>query len=333
MNFLITGGLGFIGSNFIKYLLDKHQDIQIINLDMMSYGSNPDNLKDIECNGRYDFVKGDICDKKLVKRLLKNVDVVINFAAESHVDRSIADPLPFFKSNVEGVLTILELIRDTNDEIKLIQVGTDESYGEILEGSVTESGSLKPSSPYAASRASADMFCLAYHRTYGLNVILTRCTNNYGPFQFLEKFIPKTIIRAYQNLKIPMYGSGSNIRDWVYVTDHCDAISKVLEKGKIGEIYNISSGDELKNIEVAEKILDMMHKPERLIEFVEDRPGHDIRYSLDSSKIRRELGWRPKYRFMEGMKKTVDWYLSNERWWKNLLNEQAIHPTPWKLKW
>jgi len=333
MRLLVTGGLGFIGSNFIKYILEKRPDIEITNLDKMSYGANPENLKDIEGNKNYRFIKGDICAKEITGKLIDDSDVIINFAAESHVDRSISDPLPFLKSNTEGVLTLLEAIRNNNKKIKLIQVGTDESYGDILEGSFHEEDRLKPSSPYAASKASADMLCLAYHRTYGLDVIISRCTNNFGPYQFPEKLIPKAIIRANLNLKIPIYGSGENVRDWIYVRDHCHAINKVMNKGKSGEIYNISSGDELTNIEIVENILRLLNKPRELIEFVEDRPGHDIRYSLDSSKMRKELDWRPENRFSEALAKTVDWYINNESWWKSLANEQIIHPTPWKLKW
>ena len=333
MHYLITGGLGFIGTNFIRHLLDKKQDIQITNIDKISYGANPINLKEFETQKNYKFIKGDICDKELVKKSIEEVDMIVNFAAESHVDRSIADAWPFFKSNTEGVLNILEILRNSNKKTRYIQIGTDESYGDIIDGSFKEDDRLKPSSPYAASKASADMLCLAHQRTYGLEVILTRCTNNYGPFQFPEKLIPKTIIRAHQNLKIPIYGAGKNVRDWIYVTDHCTAIDAILKNGKSSEIYNISSGNEIENIKVVETILQLMQKPRELIEFVEDRPGHDIRYSLDSTKIRKELNWKPKHEFTEDIKKTVEWYLKEEKWWKPLLNDQIIHPTPWKMKW
>jgi dTDP-glucose 4,6-dehydratase len=333
MHYLITGGLGFIGTNFIRYLLGKKQDIKITNIDKISYGANPINLKELETQNNYRFIKGDICDKELVKKSLEEVDIIVNFAAESHVDRSIADAWPFFKSNTEGVLNILETLRKNNKQTRFIQIGTDESYGDIINGSFIEDDRLKPSSPYAASKASADMLCLAYQRTYGLNIILTRCTNNFGPFQFPEKLIPKTIIRAHQNLKIPVYGTGKNVRDWIYVMDHCTAIDAVLKNGKSSEIYNISSGNEIENIKVVETILQLMQKPRELIEFVEDRPGHDIRYSLDSTKIRKELDWKPKHEFIENIKKTVEWYLKEEKWWKPLLNDQIIHPTPWKMKW
>jgi len=332
MKVLVIGGLGFIGSNFIRYMLSKYGDIQIINVDKMSYGSNPTSLKDIEKDKRYKFMKGDITNKKLMKNIIEGVDVAVNFAAESHVDRSIADPWPFFKSNAEGVLTILEAIRH-NKSIRFVQVSTDEVYGDIINGSFTEEDKLKPSSPYASSKAAADMFCLAYHRTYDLDIIITRCTNNFGSYQFPEKLVPKTIIRASRRLKVPIYGSGKNVRDWIYVFDHCEALELVLEKGRPGEIYNVSSGNEYENLEVVKRILEIMERNTSLMEFVEDRPGHDLRYSLDSSKIRSELGWNPKHSFNGAIKETVEWYLLNEWWWKPLADERVIHPTPWKLKW
>jgi dTDP-glucose 4,6-dehydratase len=333
MHYLITGGLGFIGTNFIRYLLDKKQDIQITNIDKISYGANPSNLKEFEKQNNYKFIKGDICNRELITKALENIDMIVNFAAESHVDRSIADAWPFFKSNTEGVLNILESLRNKDMKTRFIQIGTDEIYGDIIDGSFVEDDRLKPSSPYAASKASADMLCIAYQRTYGLNIILTRCTNNFGPYQFLEKLIPKTIIRANQNLKIPVYGSGKNVRDWIYVTDHCSAIDTIIENGKQGEIYNISSSNEVENIKVVETILQSMQKPTELIEFVEDRPGHDIRYSLNSTKIRKEFNWKPNHKFDDALKKTIEWYLKEEKWWKTLLNDQIIHPTPWKMKW
>lgn len=333
MRLLVTGGYGFIGSNFIRHVLDTREDVEVVNVDNLSYGSNLSNLKGLKGDRRYRFVMGSISDTNLMSELVKSVDAVFNFAAESHVDRSIADPWPFFRSNTEGALVILEAVRRSNRDVRLVQVGTDESYGDILEGSFKEEDRLKPSSPYAASKASADLFCLAYHRTYGLNVCITRCTNNFGPYQFPEKLIPKTIVRAMLNLKIPIYGSGRNVRDWIYVLDHCEALEMVLRKGSRGEIYNVSSGNEFSNLQVVEKVLDLMDKPRGLIEFVEDRPGHDVRYSLDSSKIRNELGWKPKHSFEEALKTTVEWYVNNEWWWRPLMNEQILHPTPWKLKW
>lgn len=333
MKILVTGGLGFIGSNFIRYLLNNYRDISVANLDNMSYGSNPLNLKDIEANSRYKFIKGDIRNQAFINKLIKGIDVVVNMAAETHVDRSISNPRVFLESNTIGVFNILEAARLYNPDVKIIQVSTDEVYSDILTGSYTEEDRLKPSSPYSASKAAADMFCLAYYRTYGLDVIITRSTNNFGPYQFPEKLIPKTIIRASMDMKIPIYGSGKNIRDWIYVLDHCKALDMIINKGRSGEIYNISSGNELENIELVKKILDIMGKKHSLIEFVEDRPGHDLRYSLDSSKIRRELNWKPEYELDEALEYTVEWYLKNTWWWKPIADERVLHPTPWKLKW
>jgi dTDP-glucose 4,6-dehydratase len=333
MRLLVTGGLGFIGSNLIRYLLGKHKDIKIINLDKMGIGSNINNLKDIEWNERYSLIKGSLLDFDLVSSLVKNVDAVINLAAETHVDRSIANPRTFLENNTIGTFNLLEAARIYNPKLRIIHVSTDEVYSDILIGSYKEEDRLKPSSPYAASKAAADMFCLAYYRTYNLDIIITRCTNNFGPYQFPEKLIPKTIIRASLGMKIPIYGSGKNIRDWIYVLDHCEALEIILEKGKEGEIYNISSGNEEDNLTLVKKILKIMGKNEDLIEFVEDRPGHDVRYSLDSSKIRRELQWKPKHSLEDALKKTVEWYLANETWWGPLINEKILHPEPWKLKW
>lgn len=333
MRVLVTGGLGFIGSNFIRHILWKYSDIELINLDALKYGSNPNSLKDIRDDGRYSFVRGDIADYGLMSQLVENVDIIVNFAAESHVDRSISSPDSFIHSNVVGVFTLLEAIRKKNMDAKLVHISTDEVYGDILSGYFKEEDRLMPSSPYSASKAAGDLFVLSYVRTYGLNAVVTRCTNNYGPYQFPEKLIPKTIVRAKMNLKVPLYGTGENVRDWIYVLDHCEAVDLVMREGERGEIYNISSGEEKMNIEVVKTILKFMGKDESLIEFVEDRPGHDIRYSLDSSKIREELGWRPKHSFKEGIRKTVEWYLENEWWWRPLADERVLHPTPWKLKW
>ena len=330
MKVLVTGGLGFIGSNFIRYILDRYSDVEVVNIDAMKYGSNPNNLRDV--GERYSFIKGDISDYELMAEVVKDVDVIVNFAAETHVDRSISNPYSFLQSNVVGVFTILEAVRKKNPGAKLVHVSTDEVYGDTVKGSFKEDDRLKPSSPYSASKAAAEMFVLAYVRTYGLHAVITRCTNNYGPYQFPEKLIPKTIIRASMNLKVPIYGTGKNVRDWIYVLDHCEALDLVMREGDKGEIYNISSGEEKTNLEVVRIILDLMGKDESLIEFVEDRPGHDLRYSLDSSKI-RELGWKPKHSFKEGIKKTVEWYLENEWWWKPLADERTLHPTPWKLMW
>ena len=330
MRILVTGGLGFIGSNFIRYLLSKESDIEIFNLDNLTTGSNPANLRDLEGDDRYSFIKGSVADFSIVSKLVKKVEIVINFAAQTHVDRSIAFPRLFFESNTLGTFNLLEACRE--EGVRLVQVSTDEVYGEIAEGSFREGDRLKPSNPYSASKAAADLLILSYCRTYGLNAVITRCTNNFGPYQFPEKLIPKTIIRASLNMKVPVYGTGRNIRDWIYVLDHCEALRLILEKGKAGEVYNISSYNEYENIEVVRRVLQVMGRDESLIEFVEDRPGHDVRYSLDSSKIRNELGWKPKHRFDEALEQTVDWYLKNEWWWRPIATEEVLHPTPWKAK-
>lgn len=333
MKLLVTGGLGFIGSNFIRFMLDEHDNCTIVNVDAKMFGSNAENLKDLNETDRYSFVHGNIVDAELIPRLIRDVDAVVSFAAETHVDRSIASPDSFMQSNVQGVFNILEALRKHNSEARFVQISTDEVYGEIPDGSFTEESTLRPSSPYSASKAAGDVFVLAYARTYGLPAMITRCTNNYGPHQFPEKLIPKTILRAMKSLKIPIYGTGQNVRDWIYVTDHCRAVEQVLQRGVAGEIYNISSGEERTNLEVAKTILSALGKDESLIEFVEDRPGHDVRYSLDSSKIRRELNWHPGQSFDKGIRKTVTWYLQNEIWWRHLAEDKVLHSTPWRLNW
>lgn len=331
MRILVTGGLGFIGSTFCNYIIQEHSEYQVTNVDKIGIGANPENLRNLEKENRYTFVRGDIRDSNLIIGLVKDVDAIVNTAAETHVDRSIRDPELFFENNTRGTLALLEAVRKCNNDATLTQVSTDEVYGESLEDSFTEKDMAKPSNPYSASKAAADMFVLAYHKTYGLKANITRCTNNYGPYQFPEKFIPKTIIRALGNLQIPIYGSGENIRDWLYVEDHCRAIDLALRRGQPGEIYNVSAGNELSNMQVAQRTLALLGKPESLITFVEDRPGHDMKYSLDSRKIRLELDWKPRYQFEEGLKATVDWYKSNQQWWKQLATEENLHPTPWKL--
>ena len=333
MNLLVTGGLGFIGSNFIRLMLNRHDDCRILNLDAQGFGSNIQNLADYKDDRRYTFFRGDIADSSLVSSLVEKADLVVNFAAETHVDRSISRPDSFLHSNVNGVFCLLEAIRDHNPSVRYVQISTDEVYGDILRGSSTEDSTLRPSSPYSASKAAGDVFVLAYARTYGLEAMITRCTNNYGPYQFPEKLIPKTIIRAKEGLKIPIYGTGENVRDWIYVTDHCRAVEQVLNRGRRGEIYNISAGEERTNLFIAKFILEMLGKSEDQIEFVEDRPGHDARYSLDSSRIRKELGWRPERSFEEGLQTTVEWYLQNPDWYGPLVNDSVLSATPWRLKW
>jgi dTDP-glucose 4,6-dehydratase len=330
MKLLVTGGLGFIGSNFCRHMLTKYPDCELINIDKIGMGASVTNLKDLKAEKRYKFIKGNICDSKLLNKIITHVDTVVNIAAETHVDRSIAKPTDFIKSNTTGPFTILEAIRKHNDKAKLVQVSTDEVYGEIPEGAFKENDLVKPSNPYSASKAAADMFMVAYSRTYGMNVAITRCTNNYGPYQIPEKLIPKTIVRALRNLQIPIYGFGKNVRDWIYVQDHCQAIDLVLRKGRKGEIYNISAGNGIQNIEIVKRILELLDKPEGLISFVEDRPGHDTRYSLNSSKIRTELDWKPRFSFEKALKATVDWYLYNDWWWKPLATNRILYATPWK---
>ncbi|MCW4015239.1 MAG: dTDP-glucose 4,6-dehydratase [Candidatus Bathyarchaeota archaeon] len=331
MKLLVTGGLGFIGSTFVKHMLSQYPDTEIINVDLNGFGANPENLQEIKDLPNYRFVLGDISNTYLIENLVKDVDAIVNFAAETHVDRSIAEAYQFIKTNILGTFTLLESIRRYNDSAKYVQISTDEIYGDILEGSFKDTSHINPSNPYSASKASADTLCLAYHRTYGLNINITRCTNNFGPNQFPEKLIPKTTIRALNNFKIPLYGNGQNVRDWIFVRDHCEAVSIVLQKGKSGEVYNISSGNEVSNINLCKQILGFLGKPEDLIVFVDDRPGHDLRYSLNSSKIRSELGWKPSASFESALKETVTWYINNESWWKPLATKDVLHPTPWRL--
>lgn len=332
MQILVSGGLGFIGSNFIHYLLDE-TEASVANLDSASYGSNPLNLQGVSGSRRYKFVKGDISDFRVVKPLIEESDAVVNLAAETHVDRSISSGAPFMNANIMGAFTIMECLRRVGKRVSFVQVGTDEEYGEIMDGSFTESDPLSPSSPYAASKASASMVVLAYARTYGLDAKVTRCTNNFGPYQFPEKLIPKSIIRARLGLNVPVYGKGENVRDWIHVGDHCRALELVLRKGQAGNVYNVAGGVEVKNIDLVRMLLGVMGASEHLIELVEDRPGHDRRYSLNDMKIRKDLGWRPKREFSESLRETVEWYLKNERWWRPIADGKTLNAAPWKLKW
>ena len=313
MKLLVTGGLGFIGSNFILDAL-KNTNYEILNVDAEFYGSNHYNLIEVENSSKYSFVKGDITDKKLMENLISECDCIVNFAAESHVDRSILDPSPFLNSNILGTFTILDIIK--NQKKRLVHVSTDEVYGTILEGSAIEETRFNPSSPYSASKASSELLINSYVKTYGVDAVITRCTNNYGPRQFNEKLIPKAIGLCTENKKIPVYGTGASIRDWIHVEDHCKAIMLVLEKGNTGESYNISSSNEVNNLTLITKILEILNKSKENIHFVEDRPGEDTRYSLDSTKIHEKLGWKPKINFDEGLEKTIQWYISNKDWWK-----------------
>ena len=327
MKLLVTGGLGFIGSNFIKNILENYTNYSIVNLDDERYGSNHLNLTSLKNSNNYKFVKGNICDIELCKKLISESDIVINFAAESHAYRSILDAQPFMDLDIIGVYNILEQIK--LHKKRLIQISTDEVFGSLENESADEKFKLNSSSPYASSKASAELIVNSYVKTYECDCIITRCTNNYGPHQFPEKLIPKTLLLAENNQKIPIYGTGKNIRDWIHVDDHCNAIVDVLHKGKTGESYNISANNEIDNITIVKKILSLMDKSEDLIEFVEDRPGHDFRYSLDSSKIRTSLNWSSKINFDKGIQKTIDWYLKNQEWWKNI-EKNTFNATPWK---
>jgi len=313
---LVTGGLGFIGSNFIRHILDKYPDYRIINLDIVSYCANFENLRDIEENPRYKFIKGDICDAQIVEKAIEDCDVVVNFAAESHVDRSILGPESFIKTDIYGTYTLLEAARKYKIK-RMVQISTDEVYGSIEKDSFGETDPLNPSSPYAASKASADLLCLSYFTTYKLPVMITRSSNNYGPYQYPEKLIPLFVTNALEDRPLPLYGDGLNVRDWLYVLDNCRAIDLILHKGEIGEIYNVGADNERTNIEITKAVLKILGKSEGLIKKVKDRLGHDRRYSLNTSKIRK-LGWKPEYNFEEALRKTVDWYRDNESWWKRL---------------
>ena len=327
MKLLVTGGLGFIGSNFISNLLKESNDFEIINVDAELYGSNKGNLSEIQDNKKYEFVKANITNKPLMEKIITKCDAVVNFAAESFVDRSISDANPFLVSNIRGAFTILDIV--TKQKKRMIQISTDEVFGSLSSGTAIEETKMNPSSPYAATKAAAELLINSYSVTYDSDVIITRCTNNYGPKQFPEKLIPKTIILAKLGEKIPIYGKGTNIRDWIYVDDHCNGVLLSLLDGKSGQSYNISGNNEMDNITIVKRILDIMGKSEDLIEFVEDRPGHDYRYSMNSSKISKEMGWKSKTSFDEGIQKTVDWYLNNEEIWKDLI-PNALNPTPWK---
>ena len=316
MKILVTGGLGFIGSNFILFSLKNYSKIQITNVDACLTGSSPKNLRELKNSKRYKFVKSNIKNQKIINELVSKNDLVINFAAESHVDRSISNPKPFLDSNIIGTYSILEAIRKYDK--KLVQISTDEVYGSLKKNSADETFILNPSSPYSSSKASADLLVKSYNITYGCDIKISRCTNNYGPRQFPEKLIPKVIINALNNKSIPIYGNGKNIRDWLYVIDHCRAIQKIIEKGKSGEIYNIAGKNEIDNNTIIKIILKSLNKPLSLMKYVKDRPGHDFRYSLDATKIENKLKWEPKYTFENGIKETVLWYVNNKSWWKKL---------------
>ncbi len=319
---LVTGGAGFIGSNFINNILRTRDDVSIVNLDKLTYAGNLENLTEAEKYKNYTFVRGDILDHDLVEDIFRKHSIkhVINFAAESHVDRSILGSEVFFTTNVVGTNVLLEASRRHEVE-KFVQVSTDEVYGSLgAEGLFKEDSPLSPNSPYSASKASADLMALSFEHTFGLPVVITRCSNNYGPYQFPEKLIPLMIINALSDKKLPVYGDGLNVRDWIYVLDHNRAVETVWENGKTGEVYNIGAGQEMTNIEIVRLLLKHLNKSEDLIEFVKDRPGHDRRYAIDSSKIQSELGWKPEFSFESAIEDTVQWYLSNKDWWKKVIS-------------
>ena len=322
MRLLVTGGAGFIGSCFIRHMLNKYPDYKIINLDLLTYCGNLENLSDIENNQNYVFVKGNICDKALVRNLISEVDCIVNFAAESHVDNSIKTPEIFIETNVKGTLNLLQAANEIGIK-RFVQISTDEVYGSLKEGYFDETTPLAPSSPYSASKASADMIAMAYYKTFNLPVLITRCSNNYGEYQYPEKLIPFFISKLLKNEKVPVYGDGSNVRDWLYVYDHCEAIDTVLHMGRIGEVYNIGGHNEKTNIEITRLILKTMGKDESYIEYVNDRLGHDKRYAISNDKITTELGWKPQVNFEDGIKHTIEWYLNNFKWISNIENKRS----------
>jgi dTDP-glucose 4,6-dehydratase len=317
---LVTGGAGFIGSNFVRYALRRTRDegrgTKIVNLDKLTYSGNLANLRDVEKDPRYKFVKGDICNQRLVSRLAKKCDTIVNFAAETHVDRSIKDATEFIKTNIFGTQALLDVARKLGIK-RFIQISTDEVYGSTLKGSFDENSPLLPNSPYAASKAAADLLARSYYVTHGVPVIIVRSSNNFGPFQYPEKIIPLFITNALGNKKVPLYADGGNIREWLYVRDNCDAINYILNFGKTGEVYNVGGGNEMRNIDLTKKILNLLGKNKKLIKFVKDRPGHDKRYALSPEKLEK-LGWKPNYRFEEALNETVLWYKENTKWWKRL---------------
>lgn len=321
---LVTGGAGFIGSCFVRHILKKYSEYKIINLDALTYCGNIENLNDVKDNPNYKFVHGNICDKKLVRELVSNSDYVVNFAAESHVDNSIKHPEIFIETNVQGTLNLLQACKELGIE-KYLQVSTDEVYGSLgKSGYFYETTPLAPNSPYSASKAGADMLVRAYRNTYGLPVLNTRCSNNYGPYQYPEKLIPYFISQLLKGEKVPVYGDGMNVRDWLYVYDHCEAIDVVLHKGKIGEVYNIGGHNEKTNLEITKLILDAMGKNESYIKYVQDRLGHDRRYAISNHKITSELGWKPSVTFEEGIRLTIKWYLNNQEWIKSIENKRIL---------
>lgn len=319
-NILVTGGAGFIGSNFCRYMLTKYPEYNILVVDALTYAGNPENFADLEGDPRFMFFHGDIRDKSVVENLVRNVDAVVNFAAETHVDRSITDPGSFVLTDVYGVFVLLEACKKFGIE-RFLHVSTDEVYGSIEEGHFKESDPLNPSSPYSASKAGGELLARSYYVTYGLPVLITRGSNTFGPYQYPEKLIPLFITNAIEDKPLPVYGDGKQVRDWLYVIDHCEGIDVVLHKGQVGKVYNLGAGNERTNIEITKLILSILNKPDSLIKFVTDRPGHDRRYALDSSEI-RALGWTPRHEFEDALRQTVNWYVENESWWRKIKEHQ-----------
>lgn len=325
---LVTGGAGFIGSNFVHYIIDKYPAYNIIVLDALTYAGNPENLSDCKNNRRFSFHHGNICDDKIVDKLMENVDMVVNFAAETHVDRSIHEAGTFIDTDVRGTFVLLEAAKKYKIE-KFLHISTDEVYGSIDQGSFKESDSLSPNSPYSASKAGADLLVQSYYVTFDVPTLITRSSNNFGPYQYPEKLIPLFVTNALDNSPLPLYGDGQNVRDWLYVSDNCAAIDIVLHKGQVGEIYNIGAGNEEKNITITDIILKILDKPKSLIEFVADRPGHDRRYSVNIDKI-RQLGWKPEKDFSQAMDATIKWYVDNEPWWRKIKEKQEEYKSFYK---
>lgn len=322
MNILVTGGAGFIGSNFIHYMLKNHPGEKLVNVDLLTYAGNLENLEAVKNHPNYVFEKADICDHGRIEQILKDrsVEAIINFAAESHVDRSILGSAEFIRTNVAGTQVLLDLAKQFGLK-KFLQVSTDEVYGSLGEtGLFNEQTPLHPNSPYSASKAGADVLAMAYQHTFSLPVVITRCSNNYGQYQFPEKLIPLMIANALNDKPLPVYGDGKNVRDWLHVWDHCAAIDRVFHEGKSGEVYNIGGNNEWKNIDIVKLVLKLVNKPESLITYVQDRPGHDRRYAIDSSKIQNELGWKPSYTFERGIEETVNWYTNNRAWWGRIMS-------------
>lgn len=340
-NILVTGGCGFIGSNFVRLLLDKSSGYVVVNLDKLTYAGNPENLKGIETCRNYHFIKGDICDKSLVRRIIKkyHIETIVNFAAESHVDRSILGPEDFIRTNIYGVHVLIEVSRKIWAKTgykgkKFLQISTDEVYGSLgKKGKFSENSPLCPNSPYSSSKAAADLLVLSYHKTYGYPALISRSSNNFGPYQFPEKFIPLMVVKALKGKALPVYGDGRHVRDWLFVLDNCEAIYKILKKGRLGEIYNVGGCNEWMNRDVASLILKKLNRPLKLMRFVADRPGHDRRYALDIAKIARGLNWKPVHDFEEGLHRTIDWYRDNRAWWQSVMRgDYQKHYRKWYSK-